>query len=279
MAEDSLSKLEGAVDSAWQGGGPCIFLTGAGISAESGIPTFRGPEGYWRVGSRNYHPQELATRAAFQRMPVAVWSWYVHRRRICAAARPNAAHEALAALDAVLGERLLIITQNVDGLHGVSGSPPERTFEVHGNIHRMRCFAECKGVLALPDVEPLDAAGPLPAELCCTACGGPMRPHVLWFDEYYDEHHYRFESSLVAIERASLLCVVGTTGTTSLPVRIGERAAARGIPMIVINPEPNPFSELAAAVPQGVYLEGAAGHWVPVVARQLSERAAAQGRA
>src|SRR6185312_13689538 len=85
--------------------GRCLFLTGAGISAESGIPTFRGPEGYWRVGSRNFHPQELATRAAFEAMPAAVWGWYLHRYRTCAQAQPNPAHHALVQAAQLLGER------------------------------------------------------------------------------------------------------------------------------------------------------------------------------
>jgi NAD-dependent deacetylase len=95
-----------------------------------------------------------------------------------------------------------------------------------------------------------------------------MRPHVLWFDEFYDEQSYRFESSLRAAADAALLIVVGTTGTTNLPLRIGEVAAARGTPLVIINPEPSPFSGLAAQG-QGVFLQGRAGQWLPEVARQL----------
>ncbi|HVV49677.1 MAG TPA: Sir2 family NAD-dependent protein deacetylase, partial [Polyangia bacterium] len=104
------------------GGGPIVFLTGAGISAESGIPTFRGAEGYWRVGSRNYQPTEMAAAAAFARMPEEVWRWYLYRRGVCRAAAPNDAHRALVALERRLGARFLLVTQNVDGLHLRAGS-------------------------------------------------------------------------------------------------------------------------------------------------------------
>src|SRR5438552_13760341 len=95
--------------------GRVVVLTGAGVSAESGIPTFRGKDGYWTVGAREYHPQELATHAAFERMPWEVWAWYLYRRGVCRGARPNAAHDALVRLDAHLGARFALVTQNVDG--------------------------------------------------------------------------------------------------------------------------------------------------------------------
>src|ERR1017187_4141744 len=97
--------------------GPVVFLTGAGISAESGIPTFRGPEGFWRVGSRNYQPTEMATAVAFARMPAEVWRWYLFRRGVCRSAAPNAAHRALVRFEKRAGDRFLLIIQNVDGLH------------------------------------------------------------------------------------------------------------------------------------------------------------------
>src|SRR5687767_24974 len=120
------------------GGGKVVVLTGAGVSAESGIPTFRGKEGYWTVGSREYHPQELATHEAFTQMPWDVWAWYLYRRAVCRAASPNAAHEACVRWDAALGARFALITQNVDGLHRRAGSPAERTFPIHGDIGLMR---------------------------------------------------------------------------------------------------------------------------------------------
>src|SRR3954466_12730475 len=92
-------------------GGNVVVLTGAGISAESGIPTFRGKEGYWTIGAREYQPQELATWEAFQQMPWDVWAWYLYRRGVCRAAEPNAAHAAIVTLDGALGERFALITQ------------------------------------------------------------------------------------------------------------------------------------------------------------------------
>jgi NAD-dependent deacetylase len=267
----SSAALPAVIESALERPGGCIFLTGAGISAESGVPTFRGNDGYWVVGSRNYHARELATRAAFSRMPEAVWSWYLHRLRVCRGAHPNAAHEAIAALAGPLGERFLLITQNVDGLHLRAKSPVERTYEIHGNISLMRCGAACGNeLLAVPsDALGEPPQGGLARWLTCSACGGWMRPHVLWFDECYDEPLFRFESSLRAARRAALLVVIGTTGSTNLPLAIGELAASRRVPMIVINPEPNPFSVLVAGRSECAYLEGSAGEWMPRVAQHV----------
>jgi NAD-dependent deacetylase len=267
------TRLQLLLEPALSRAGRCIFLTGAGISAESGVPTFRGSEGYWRIGSRNYHPQELATRVAFDRMPEAVWSWYLHRLRICAEAQPNVGHLAVTDAAACLGERFLLITQNVDGLHRRAGAPAEQMYEIHGNISFMRCSARCEGLSPVPvasGADPSDApsTGAVWNLLRCKSCGALMRPHVLWFDEFYDEESYRFESSLRAAADAALLVVVGTTGTTSLPLRIGEVAARGGTPFVVINPEPSPFSELAAQS-GGIFLQGRAGQWLPEVARQL----------
>jgi NAD-dependent deacetylase len=257
--------------------GICLFLTGAGVSAESGVPTFRGKEGYWVVGSRNYHAQELATRAAFANMPHAVWGWYLHRLRVCRDAKPNAAHIAIADLAPALAGRFLLITQNVDGLHPRAGSPKDQTYEVHGNISLMRCSAGCKGLVPVPEALIATRVAPggsdresarlgVPALLACPVCAAWMRPHVLWFDECYDEPSFRLDSSLRAADEVALLVVIGTTGSTNLPLQIGERAARRRAAMLVINPEPNPFSELASALPEGVFLKGSAGHWVPRVA-------------
>jgi NAD-dependent deacetylase len=267
-SDDIDETLRGLISKALGRPGTCLFLTGAGVSAESGVPTFRGKEGYWVVGSRNYHAQELATRSAFARMPDAVWGWYLHRLRVCRDARPNEAHVAIAELAAALRDRFLLITQNVDGLHLRAGSPKDRTYEVHGNISLMRCSAGCEGLTPVPEklVSPTAPSGKkeLEAELRCSNCAAWMRPHVLWFDEFYDETSFRFESSLRAADDATLLVVVGTTGTTNLPLQIGERAARRAA-VVVINPEPNPFSELARALPEGAYLRGLAGRWVPRV--------------
>jgi NAD-dependent deacetylase len=269
---DSTRTLDACLDIALCHSGPWIVLTGAGISAESGVPTFRGKDGYWRVGSKNYHAQELATRAAFERMPEQVWEWYLERRRICRAALPNAAHSSLAALGSELGARLLLITQNVDGLHRRAGSPEHTTYEIHGNLDYMRCARSCPGVRPVPELDAASGAS-ISAALACSRCGAPCRPHVLWFDEFYDEEHYRFDSSLRAAASAALLVVIGTTGTTNLPLQICEQALRRGTPLVVIDPEPNVFSERAASESSGIFLQGNAGRWVPEVMQRLAERA------
>src|SRR5438874_8242524 len=165
--------------------GHVLVLTGAGVSAESGIPTFRGKEGYWTVGSRDYHPQELATHEAFTQMPWEVWGWYLFRRGVCRAAEPNAAHRAIVTWDAALGERFGLITQNVDGLHRRAGSPDARMYPIHGDISLMRCAKDCTldrypipdSVPALGKGEAVSAA--VKALLVCPKCGGMARPHVL----------------------------------------------------------------------------------------------------
>ena len=144
-------------------GGDLVVLTGAGISAESGIPTFRGPEGYWTVGSREYRPEEMATFAMFSRFPEDVWQWYLYRLGVCRRAEPNAGHRAVKTMEDLLGDRFLLITQNVDGLHLRAGNSLERTYQIHGNIDYMRCAAGCSGDLfPVPDsIEPKTKDEPL----------------------------------------------------------------------------------------------------------------------
>lgn len=254
---------------------PIVWLTGAGISAESGIPTFRGPEGYWTIGSRNYQPTELATWEAFSRMPDEIWKWYLYRRSICRAAEPNAAHRALAGLEEKLGDRFRLVTQNVDGLHLRAGNSLDRTWQIHGNLDFARCAQGCAlPPWPLPDAVPLDwsknrALDEATAALLRCPNGCPARPHVLWFDEGYDETHFRFDSSLAIVSQASLLVVVGTSGATNLPLQMVRKAAGDGVPLLVIDPDPAPFAE-SALRSGGSLLTGTAGDWVPVLAPALS---------
>ncbi len=252
-----------------------VWLTGAGISAESGVPTFRGPEGFWTVGSRNFHPMELATRAAFDSLPDEVWAWYLYRRAACRAASPNPAHRALADLETRLGDRFRLVTQNVDGLHLRAGNSLERTWQIHGNLDFARCSGSCPTLpWPMPATISIDwkkgqALDETTRDLLRCECGAAARPHVLWFDEYYDEENFRFESSLTAVEQAALLIVVGTSGATNLPMRMAHLARARGVPLLVIDPEPNPFSELTAGG-GGVFLRGTASALVPEVCGLLN---------
>ena len=274
--------------------GRVVVLTGAGISAESGIPTFRGREGYWTVGSREYQPQEIATRTFFEDNPAAVWGWYLYRRGLCHRAQPNAGHAALMQLAARLTTgptasagaqtdrpnvtRMTLVTQNVDGLHRRAGSPTGSLWEIHGNLDFMRCFDNCRRDL-------LPMQGALPAEwlawerhqivdeaasapLRCGGCGGWLRPHVLWFDEYYEEEFFGSDSSLASVEQADLLLVVGTSGATSLPMHMAQLAMARGILLLDIDPEDNAFAAMAG--PRG-HLRASAVQALPALVRVLAE--------
>ncbi len=227
-------------------------LTGAGVSAESGIPTFRGPEGYWTVGSEAYQPQEMATRRMFLKQPYEVWKWYLYRRSVCAAAEPNPGHQALAEMERLFGDRFHLITQNVDNLHIRAGSSPERTFQIHGNVFRMRCAEECSQRLVPvpPDLDDWVRDRDLtPAEtalLRCPECGGLARPHVLWFDEVYDEPFYRLTSTLEVARKTDLLIVAGTSGMTNLPNKVAWEVSRRhGAVIVDINIDVNPFAALA----------------------------------
>jgi NAD-dependent deacetylase len=259
--------------------GLVLWLTGAGVSAESGIPTFRGKEGYWRIGSRNYHPQELVTWSAFQEMPDDIWSWYLYRRGVCRAASPNPAHRALVRAEQRTGDGFLLVTQNVDGLHLRAGNSDERTYQIHGNIDFMRCSRECL-VAPIPIPEEIDvvwekgrALSDRERELLrCPSCGARGRPHVLWFDETYDEANFRFQSSIEAARNASIVVVIGTTGATSLPMHVGMIASQRGVPLVVVNPEPNPFSEIVRRAGFGAFLQGTAGEWIPQLVDLLPAR-------
>lgn len=253
-------------------GGNIVVLTGAGISAESGIPTFRGKEGYWTIGAREYQPEELATRQAFQTMPWSIWGWYLYRIGVCRAAAPNAAHEALVRLDAALGDRFALITQNVDGLHRRAGSAEARTFPIHGDISLMRCAAECTpNRYPLPDLPTLGKGEAVPeagkALLVCPRCGGMARPHVLWFDEMYDEPRYHYETIAARASAAGLLVIVGTAAQTTGPWTVLQRATRAGATIVDVNIEANPFS--AIAEDSGGWAKASAATAIPAIVDAL----------
>jgi NAD-dependent deacetylase len=273
------SRLVELADNALAREGPLVFLTGAGISSESGIPTFRGAEGYWKIGSTNYQPEELATYGAFTEMPEEIWAWYLYRRGVCRAARPNPAHLALVSLEKALSNRFLLVTQNVDGLHLRAGNTPERTYQIHGNIDYLRCAEEHPRIRPIPTSIPIDwarsrklTADELRALRCCTNGRSLARPHVLWFDESYDEPLFRYESSMNAARKAAMLVVVGTSGATTLPSHLVSVAAQRGIPLVCVNPDESPFTRVTEQQPLGLVLRGTAGEWMPKVARALGVR-------
>jgi len=254
--------LKNSLQEVAQGSGRITILTGAGISAESGIPTFRGPEGFWTVGSKEYQPQEMATYNMFRDQPDEVWKWYLYRIGICAKAAPNAGHLALVEMESLFDDRFTLITQNVDNLHIRAGSSLTNTFQIHGNIFFMRCADDCTlNVHPVPNSltggkakgEPLtDIERKL---LKCPDCGSFTRPHVLWFDEMYNEHYYRYESSLKVAAETDLLIVVGTSGATSLPNQIVWVVKSMDSIIVDINITENPFSNVAEKSRRGFFIQ------------------------
>ncbi|MFT5134422.1 MAG: NAD-dependent deacetylase [Gammaproteobacteria bacterium] len=236
-------------------------LTGAGISAESGVPTFRGPEGYWTLGSTVYMPEEIATLSMFRKHPQEVWEWYLYRLGVCLHAQPNEGHLALVKLEKLLQDRFTLITQNIDNLHIRAGNSLARTFQVHGNINFTRCSTECHSQLNLlaDELKIVREQKQLHAHelrfLHCQRCGSWLRPHVLWFDEYYDETWFRYDSSLKVATNTDLLIIVGTSGATALPNHVTSLVHQNGGTIIDINPDENTFSELAKSSPEGMFIK------------------------
>lgn len=258
-----------------QHSGHITVLTGAGISAESGIPTFRGPEGYWTVGAKEYHPQEMATHSMFTQYPDEVWKWYLYRLGVCRRAEPNPGHLALVEMERRFPKRFILMTQNVDGLHLRAGNSPERTFQIHGNISYMRCASECsEAIYPIPEGVSVKAKGEDLTEsdrqlLKCPACGKLARPHVLWFDEGYNEHHYRFASSMKAAQRTALLLIVGTSGATHLPNLVAWEVFRRKGVIIDINIEENPFSRMALSSGRGYFIKKPSAAVLPEILEAL----------
>ncbi len=205
-------------------------LTGAGISAESGVPTFRDAQtGLWA----RFDPLELATPSAFARNPKLVWDWYAWRRELVATAQPNAGHLALAELERRVGD-FLLITQNVDGLHRKAGST--KVVELHGNIERVRC-SQCGA-----PAEVWDASSPREAPRCA-ACGGFLRPDVVWFDETLPEQ--ALERAERAARECDMLLVVGTSAEVYPAAMLPAYAQQRGATVIEINPNTTPLTARA----------------------------------
>jgi NAD-dependent deacetylase len=209
----------------------CV-LTGAGVSQESGVPTFRGEDGLWK----QFRAEELATPEAFHRNPLLVWEWYAWRREIIHKAQPNAAHFALARLEAKLassGGRFTLLTQNVDGLHERSGS--RNVVRLHGSIWIVRC-ASC-GTERVDESVPLD---PFPPRCSCSAM---LRPGVVWFGEALPEDAW--EKAARAAASADLCLVVGTSALVQPAASLPLLAKRNGARLVEINPDPTPLSPLA----------------------------------
>ena len=209
-----------------------VFFTGAGVSAESGIPTFRGKGGLWE----KFKVEELATPEGFFRNPAKVWEWYDMRRKAIAEAQPNEAHILMAELERECGD-VWVITQNVDGLHRRAGS--RKVIELHGNIWRVRCL-EC-GATYYEYRTPLPEYPPR-----CKECGGMLRPDVVWFGEPLPVD--ALERAWELAKAADFFVVVGTSGLVYPAAHLPYVAREGGAYVVEINPEETPLSSIAHEV-------------------------------
>lgn len=226
-------------------------LTGAGVSAESGLATFRGAGGLWE----GHRVEDVATPRAFARDPALVWRFYNLRRANLAAVRPNRGHEALAELEKRYGERFTLITQNVDGLHTAAGS--RRVLEVHGTLRRVRCtgctLCEDRGVEPLPE---------LPR---CRQCAALLRPDVVWFEEMLPEAVW--QQAEEAAMRCDCFLIVGTSAVVYPAAGLASLARANGADLIEINLTPTPASGEADVV-----LLGPSGEILPALMERAVQR-------
>lgn len=239
--------------------GLVVVLSGAGASKESGIPTFREAQtGLWA----RYDPEQLATPDAFRRDPRLVWQWYAYRRRLVQSVAPNAGHYALAELEKRV-PRVIVLTQNVDGLHQAAGSSD--VVELHGNILRTKCSAGCQGEPTMVDLAslPLDEQDAAPPH--CPHCGEALRPDVVWFGEALpvDAINRAYEVSATC----DVLLVVGTSGVVYPAAALPAVAHEAGVPVIEVNPEPSGVTALAT-----VFLQGRGGQVLSQLVAALPPR-------
>ena len=203
-------------------------LTGAGISAESGVPTFRGHGGLWR----SHRPEDLATPRAFHRDPGLVWEWYDWRRGLIGGCQPNAAHYTLAEMESHFDD-FALVTQNVDGLHRLAGS--RNIVEIHGNLWGMRCTSGCRSpwedrTVPLPEIPPR-----------CPSCGALARPDVVWFGESLPTE--ALDAAFAASQRCQVMLVIGTSAVVQPAASLPLVALERGAHVVEINPQSTPLSQ------------------------------------
>lgn len=226
----------------------CAILTGAGISAESGVPTFRGQEGLWG----KFSPEELATMDAFMANPKIVWEWYNWRRELLGRVKPNPGHYALVKLKRFFSDYTLI-TQNVDGLHQLAGA--EEILELHGSIMRNKCV-DCESPFVTEtEIDP-DA---IPT---CQKCGGQIRPDIVWFGEMLPQ-----ETIALAFDKAESCEIFFSVGTSALvhpAASLPLTAKQCGATLVEVNPEETPLTAIA-----DFHLKGASGEILPKLAEML----------
>ncbi|MGL4611474.1 MAG: SIR2 family NAD-dependent protein deacylase [Trueperaceae bacterium] len=208
---------------ALQNANTIAVLTGAGISAASGIPTFRGGDGLWK----NYRAEDLATPEAYATHPLLVWEWYKMRFETVAKAKPNAAHHALAELAKT--KSLTLVTQNVDGLHERGGS--SGVLELHGNITQSRC-ERCK------HLDDLQVGFDIPPR--CSRCAARARPNVVWFGETLPQSI--FQKAVHAFTTCDVAMIIGTSAVVEPAASLGRLAKGQGAFVIEINPTETPLS-------------------------------------
>lgn len=225
-------------------------LTGAGISAESGVPTFRGPDGLWR----RFRAEDLATPEAFAEDPKLVWEWYDWRRGKIAGVAPNPGHATLAQWERRFPS-FTLITQNVDGLHAKAGS--KALLELHGNIWKTRCTAE--GTIAVNDEVPLRIIPPR-----CPACGALLRPHIVWFGESLDRAV--IDRAFAESASCEVMLVVGTSALVQPAASLPYHSLQAGAAIIEVNPDATPLTAEAT-----LSLRGKSGEILPMI-DQLLER-------
>jgi len=226
-------------------------LTGAGISAESGIPTFRGEEGLWKT----YRAEQLATPTAFIQDPGLVWEWYDWRRGIIASKKPNAGHKVLAEWEELF-PNFALITQNIDGLHQRAGS--KNVIELHGNIWKHRCIDE-KTIIENHDV-PLEEIPPH-----CKTCGALLRPHVVWFGESLDGSI--LQQSFLLSSSCDVMLSIGTSAVVQPAASLPLSAAEGGAKIIEINPDPTPLTDSA-----DFSFRAKSGEFLPILDEELKRR-------
>ncbi|MCK5039316.1 MAG: NAD-dependent deacylase [Thermoplasmata archaeon] len=227
-----------------------VIVTGSGISAESGIPTFRGEDGLWK----KYRAEELATPEAFYSNPELVWEWYDWRRQLIGKAEPNPGHDVIAMMEGEYPE-FLLITQNVDGLHRKAGS--RNVVEIHGNIWRARCTGGCE--TSYLEENPITQLPPK-----CN-CGAMLRPDIVWFGESLPiEGLLRAEK---AIQECDVLIVIGTSGYVYPVASFPMIAQAAGAMVVEINIERTPISQIADFT-----LLGKAGDVLPALWNEVVQK-------
>jgi NAD-dependent deacetylase len=229
----------------------CIVLTGAGISAESGVPTFRGKEGLWG----KFRPEELATMDAFLANPKVVWEWYNWRRELMRKVEPNPGHLAITQLEGLCDE-FTLITQNVDNLHRVAGT--QNILELHGNIHHNKCVDCNKPCELSQNIDP----DSIPR---CDSCGGKIRPDVVWFGEMLDPQiiNQAFQQS----EQSEVFFSVGTSAIIHPAASLPPVAKRSGATLIEVNVEETPISFMA-----DFQVRARSGEFLPMLVEELRKR-------